>query len=58
MQITFDGHSRTVGLRSARSCTRQMLYVGRVHPGRHRLTIRALSGTVAVEGLAIGSVSA
>jgi len=55
LRVTLDGHSHSVSLHSARTRVRQVIYVRRVRAGRHRLTIRVLSGTVAIEGLAIGS---
>ena len=56
LTVTLDGHSRTIDLHSARTRSRQLLLL-LTHPrfGSHRLTIRVLSGTVALEGLALGS---
>ena len=55
IRVTLDGHSHTINLHSARPHARQVLFLERVRSGHHRLTIRVLSGTVALEGLAIGS---
>jgi len=55
IRVILDGHSRTIDLHSARTHARQLLFVRRPEFGRHRLTIRVLSGTVALEGLAIQS---
>ena len=55
IRVTLDGHGHTINLYSARPHARQVLFLERVRSGHHRLTIRVLSGTVALEGLAIGS---
>ncbi len=55
IRVTLDGRSRTISLHSARPHARQVLFLARVRSGHHRLTIRVLSGTVALEGLAIAS---
>ena len=55
MRVTLDGRSRTIDLRSARSRPRQVVYLAHAPPRHHRLTIRVLTGAVALEGLAIAS---
>ena len=55
VRVTFDGHSHTIDLHSARTRARQVLFVARAAVGHHRLTLRVLSGTVALEGFALGS---
>ena len=55
IRVTFDGRSHTVSLRSARTRTRQVLFLARARAGHHRLTLRVLSGPVALEGFAIAS---
>ncbi len=55
MRVTLDGHSRTINLHSTRTLARQVVYLAPVRSGHHRLTLRVLSGTVAIEGLAIDS---
>ena len=54
-RITFDGHSTTVNLRAAHARTRQVIYRHAAAAGAHRLTLKVLSGVVALEGLAISS---
>ena len=55
IRVRLDGHGRTINLHSARPHARQVLFLDARRFGHHRLTIRVLSGTVALEGLAIGS---
>jgi hypothetical protein len=55
IRVTFDGRSHTVSLRSARTRTRQVLFLAHARAGHHRVTLRVLSGTVALEGFALGS---
>ena len=55
VRVTFDGRSHTIDLHSARTRTRQVLFLARASVGHHRLTLRVLSGTVALEGFAIAS---
>ncbi len=55
VRVTFDGHSHTIDLHSARTRTRAVLFIARAPVGHHRLTLRVLSGTVALEGFAIAS---
>ena len=54
-RVTFDGHSSTVNLHAAHARTRQVLYRRAAAAGRHHLTLKVLSGVVALEGLAISS---
>ena len=54
-RITFDGHSTTINLHTAHAKTRQVLYRRAARAGTHRLTVKVLSGVVALEGLAISS---
>jgi predicted acyl esterase len=54
-RITLDGRSRTIGLHAARTRRRMVIYTSKLRPGRHRLTIRVLAGTVTLEGLGIAS---
>ncbi len=53
IRVTIDGRSRTITLHARRRRDRQVLYRANLRPGRHRITIRVLRGTVALEGLAI-----
>jgi hypothetical protein len=55
IRVTLDGHTRTINLASPRTHVRRVLFLARPRAGRHRMTIRVLSGTVALEGFAIGS---
>jgi hypothetical protein len=55
IRVTLDGRSRTLKLQSARPHARQVLFLEHVRRGHHRLTVRVLSGTVALEGYALGS---
>jgi hypothetical protein len=55
IRVTLDGHTRTIDLRSPRTHIRRVLFRARPRVGRHRLTIRVLTGAVAIEGFAIGS---
>jgi hypothetical protein len=57
VRVTFDGRSHTIDLHSARTRVRQVLFLARAPVGHHRLTLHVLSGTVALEGFAIGSRS-
>jgi hypothetical protein len=54
-RVTFDGHSTTIRLRAAQAQARQVLYRRAATAGVRRLTLRVLSGVVALEGLAINS---
>jgi hypothetical protein len=54
-RVVFDGHGKTIRLHSAKARTRQVVYRHAAKAGRHRLTVRVLSGVVAIEGLAISS---
>jgi phosphatidylinositol-3-phosphatase len=54
-RVTFDGHSTTINLHAARALTRQVVYRRSAAAGAHRLTLKVLSGVVAIEGLAISS---
>jgi phosphatidylinositol-3-phosphatase len=54
-RVTLDGHTRTVDLRSARNRARVVLYRSALPPRRHRLTVRVLSGSVALEGVAVAA---
>ena len=55
VRVTFDGRSHTIDLHSAVTHARQVLFLARATPGHHRVTLRVLSGTVALEGFALGS---
>jgi hypothetical protein len=52
-RVTLDGRSRTVHLHSAHPRAGAVVYRARVSTGRHRLTVRVLSGKLPLEGLAI-----
>ncbi len=52
-QITLDGHSHKVHLHASTLRTRQTIFHAQLRSGVHRLTIRVVSGAVALEGLAI-----
>jgi hypothetical protein len=52
-RVTFDGHSTTIDLHAAHARTRQVVYRRAAAAGAHRLTLKLLSGVVALEGLAI-----
>ena len=54
-RVTVDGRSRTVSFHSSRPHARQGLFRIKLSRGRHRLTVRVLSGVVAIEGLAISN---
>ncbi|MGZ4247957.1 MAG: alkaline phosphatase family protein [Solirubrobacteraceae bacterium] len=54
-RVTFDGHSSTINLHAARARMRQVIYRRAAAAGTHRLTLKVLSGVVALEGLAISS---
>jgi hypothetical protein len=54
-RVTFDGHSTTINLHAAHARTRQVVYRRPAVAGAHRLTLKVLSGVVALEGLAISS---
>ncbi|HEY4823495.1 MAG TPA: hypothetical protein VIH49_00495, partial [Solirubrobacteraceae bacterium] len=55
VRVTFDGRSHTIDLHSARIQARRVLFLARAPVGHHRLTLRVLSGTVALEGFALES---
>jgi hypothetical protein len=52
-RLALDGSTRVISLRSAPPHARRVVFRATLSPGRHRLTIRVLQGTVPVEGLAI-----
>jgi hypothetical protein len=52
-RVVLDGTTRVINLRSVRPHARQAIFRAALRPGKHRLTIRVLRGTVPVEGLAI-----
>jgi hypothetical protein len=52
-QITLDGHAHSVHLHASSLRTRQTIFHAQLRSGVHSLTIRVVSGTVALEGLAI-----
>ncbi len=52
-RVTLDGHPRIVDLHARRTHTRTVIYVAPTSSGRHRLSVRVLSGTVRLEGFAI-----
>ena len=52
-RVTLDGHTRTIGLHSARNRARVVVYRSAVRSGRHRLQVQVVSGDVALEGVAI-----
>jgi hypothetical protein len=54
-RITFDGHTSTINLHAAHARTRQVIYRHAAAAGVHHLTVKVLSGVVALEGLAISS---
>ena len=54
-RVTFDGHSTTINLHAAQARTRQVVYRRVAGAGAHHLTLKVLSGVVALEGLAISS---
>ncbi len=54
IRVTLDGHTRTIALASPRTHARRVLFLARPRAGRHRLTIRVVSGTATIEGFAIG----
>jgi hypothetical protein len=58
VRVTFDGHDRTIKIAARRTRLRQVPFLARPRPGRHRLTVRVLSGAPALEGFAIGSRTA
>ncbi len=53
IRLTIDGRTRTIRLHAKRTRVRQIIYRAKIRFGRHRVTIRVLSGKVALEGLAI-----
>jgi hypothetical protein len=53
IRVTFDGDAHTINLRSRQTHVRRVLFLARPRSGRHRVTIRVLSGNVAIEGFAI-----
>ncbi len=55
IRVTIDGRARTISLHAKRKRDRQVLYRAQLRAGRHRITIRVLRGTVALEGLAISN---
>ncbi|MFZ0974912.1 MAG: hypothetical protein WAN22_21970 [Solirubrobacteraceae bacterium] len=55
VRVTFDGRSHAIDLHSARTHARQVLFLAHAPVGHHRLKLRGLSGTVALEGFAIAS---
>ena len=54
-RVTLDGATRTIGLHSARNRARVVLYRSARRPGRHRLRLQVVSGSVAIEGVAIAA---
>ncbi len=54
-RVTLDGRARTVRLHSARNRVRVVLYRAALRSGRHRLGVRVVSGSVALEGVAIAA---
>ena len=53
-RVTLDGRSRVLRLHArGRTQTRRVIYSRSFRAGRHRLTVRVLSGTVTLEGVAI-----
>jgi hypothetical protein len=55
LQVTLDGHRRTLRLRSSKVRVRQTLGSFAAKPGTHHLTLTVLGGTVALEGYGIAS---
>jgi hypothetical protein len=54
-RITLDGHNHTVHLHSSRPQTRQVIYSAKLRPRVHHPQVTVVSGTVALEGVAITS---
>ncbi len=52
-RVVLDGRGHTIDLHSTVTHPRRVLLRARLHSGRHRLTIRVLRGSVALEGLAV-----
>jgi phosphatidylinositol-3-phosphatase len=55
VRVTLDGRSHTIRLHSSRRRVRQVVFSEKLRSRTHRLTVRVLSGTVALEGVAISS---
>jgi hypothetical protein len=54
-RVTVDGRSHTISFHSKQPHARQVVFRAKLGTGRHRLTIQALRGVVAIEGLAISN---
>ena len=54
-RVTLDGRRQVIDLHSGRPRPLAIIYRARLRPGRHRLSVSVLSGTVALEGFAIRS---
>jgi hypothetical protein len=54
-RVTLDGATRTISLHSARNRARVVLYRSARRAGRHRLRLQVVSGSVAIEGVAIAA---
>jgi hypothetical protein len=57
LRVGFDGHSRTFALRSSKLQVRQIIYLARARLGGHRFTLRVISGSAAIEGIAVADRS-
>jgi hypothetical protein len=55
VRVSFDGHPRTFGLRSSKSLLRQIIYRASGHFGGHTFALRVLSGSAAIEGVAVAN---
>jgi hypothetical protein len=53
LQVTLDGHSRTLHLHSSKLRVRQTLAGFRAKAGTHHLKLTVLGGTVSLEGYGI-----
>ncbi len=54
-RVTVDGRSRTIRLHSSRRRVRRLVFSKKLRSRTHRLTVQVLSGTVALEGVAVSS---
>jgi hypothetical protein len=53
LRVTIDSRSQTITPYADRTRARQILYRENLRPGRHRIKLQTLGGSVTLEGLAI-----
>jgi hypothetical protein len=53
VRVLLDGHTKTINLHAEKTKARQVIFRGGGKSGPHKLSLKVLSGTVAVEGFGI-----